>query len=239
MRITERHLRDFFPYNMRFTYFVAKYYGYTFHSSEIVERATFTAKKAITKWYVEEKEFESKEHLYGMVMSRFRYAILSSYKGNINEQKLNVRPASDYIYHGNKGDELNTVEYYMPKESNSYDGNIDDFYELLLSMMSPMEQEVLNLRYKGCKTVPEIVTETELTRNQVRSIIERIKTKYKRLSNKIKLNEYEHSLENKNANKVVQETDRRVQEEAQLESFRADEETRERYNEAMSWLHSE
>ena len=238
MRITEKHLRDFFPMSMRFTHYVAKYYGYTFHNSETVERATFIAKKAILKWYNEGKEFESNEHLYGMVMSRFRYAILNSYKGNANEQNLNVRPASDFIFGDSKDDEYNTVDYYMPKEKNKYEDNIDDFYEMLKAMMSPIELKVLELRYKRDRTYPEIATDTELTTNQVRAILHRIRTKYKKLKNRIKLQEYEYSLENKNAFKVVQETNRRIQEQVRLESLRADQEARDRYNEAMSWLHS-
>jgi len=238
MKLTQKHLRDFFPMSMRFTYYVAKYYGYSFYNSEVAERATFIAKKAILKWYNEEKEFESNEHLYGMVMSRFRYAILNSYKGNANEQNLNVRPASDFIFGDSKDDEYNTVDYYMPKESNSYDNNIDDFYELLKDMMSPVELRVLELRYKGDKTYPEIATDIDITVTQVRAVVHRIRTKYKRLKNKIKLKEYEYSLENKNALKAVQEANRRIQEKARIESARADQETRDSYNEAMSWIYS-
>lgn len=223
---------------MRFTYYVAKYYGYSFYNSETAEKATFIAKKAILKWYNESKEFENKEHLYGMVMSTFRYAILNSYKGNANEQNLNVRPASDFIFGDSSDDEYNTVEYYMPKASNNYEGNVDDLYDLLMSTMSPIEREVLKLRYKGDKTLSEIATEIDITMNQARSAVSRIKTKYKKLNKKIKLNEYEYSLESKYAEKTVQEADRRIQEQLRFESLRANAETRERYNETMSWLHS-
>jgi RNA polymerase sigma factor (sigma-70 family) len=238
MKLTQKHLRDFFPVDMRFTHYVAKYYGYSFHKSEHVERATFNAKIALLKWYQEGKDFESKEHLYGMVMSRFRYAIMGCYQGNRNEQNLDVRPDSEFIFSNKKGDEFNTVDFYAPKEYNSYENNIDDLYETLRSILNPIEAEVLKLRYENQYTPREIAEELSINTGQVRTVIARIQTRYRKLNKKIKLQEYEYSPESKDAERLIQQNNIRIQSEARIESFRANEEARERYNEAMSWLDS-
>ena len=46
MKITERDLRNWFPADRRFLHFCAKYYGYSFHNDEVVERAFFGARPA-------------------------------------------------------------------------------------------------------------------------------------------------------------------------------------------------
>lgn len=235
MKITEEHLREFFPRDMRFTHYVAKRYGYRFKNDEAVEKANFAAQLRVLKLYNEEMEFDSKEHLYGYVMNAMRYAILNSFKGNVNEQNLDIRPESDYIYNEDHG-RVSAMQYYMPVTNNSYDDSADQMYKMMVKILSPIERQVLDLKYNKDYTFREIANHIGVTINHVRAISYRIKNRYNSLNNRIKLQEYEYSLENKNALNVVQQTNNRIQRQAQLESARANKEERERYNKAMSWL---
>lgn len=220
---------------MRFTHYVAKRYGYRFKNDEAVEKANFAAQVKVLRLYNEEMEFDSNEHLYGFVMNTMRYAILNSFRGNANEQNLEVRPESDYIY-GYDDDETSTMQYHMPVTNNSYDDSGDQLYKMMQKILNPIERQVLQLKYEKDYTFKEIANHMGITIKHVRAITYRIKNRYNTLNNRIKLQEYEYSLENKNAFKVVQQTNNRIQYQAQLKSARADKEERERYNETMSWL---
>jgi hypothetical protein len=79
MKLTERHIRDFFPRDMRFTHYVAKIYGYNFKDGFAAEKANSIAMDRVISLYNEGMEFENKEHLYGYVTTTFRYAILNSF----------------------------------------------------------------------------------------------------------------------------------------------------------------
>jgi RNA polymerase sigma factor (sigma-70 family) len=235
MKITEEHLKEFFPRDMRFTHYVAKRYGYRFKNDEAVEKANYEAALKVLKLYSEGMEFDDNKHLYGFVMTTIRYAILNSFRGNANEQNLEVRPESDYIY-GYDDDETSTMQYHMPVTNNSYDDSGDQLYKMMQKILNPIERQVLQLKYEKDYTFKEIANHMGITIKHVRAITYRIKNRYNSLNNRIKLQEYEYSLENKNAFKVVQQTNDRIQRQAQLESTRANKEERERYNETMSWL---
>lgn len=220
---------------MRFTHYVAKRYGYRFKNDEAVEKANFAAQLKVLKLYNNEMEFDSNEHLYGYVITAMRYAILNSFNGNANEQNLEIRPESDYIY-GYDDDETSTMQYHMPVTHNEYDDSDAQMYKMICKILNPIERQVLDLKYNKDYTFREIANHIGVTINHVRAISYRIKNRYNSLNNRIKLQEYEYSLENKNALDVVQQTNNRIQRQAQLESARANKEERERYNKAMSWL---
>jgi len=235
MKLTEKHLREFFPRDMRFVHFVARRYGLSFHNDEAVEKANFCAQRDIIKIYNKGIEFENKEHLYGYVMNAIRYAILRSYKKLVNEENLDIRPESDYIY-GDGEEQTSKMEYNMPTTEIEYDDYADDMYEILSKTLSPIEAKVLQLSYKKELKPKEIATELDTTTYNVKKINYRIITKYNKLINRIQSKEYEYSLENKNAIKAIQQTERRLQEQTQRISTTAHKEKRKRYYEAVSWL---
>jgi RNA polymerase sigma factor (sigma-70 family) len=235
MKITEKHLKEFFSRDMRFTHYVAKKYGLSFKNDAAVERANFEAQMKVLKLYNKQMEFDDSKHLYGFVMSTIRYAILNSFRGNSNEENLDIRPESDYIY-GYDDDKVSTMQYHMPVTHNSYDDSEEQIYNMMKKILTPTEKRVLELKYIKDYTFKEIANDMGITINHVRNITHRIKTRYKTLTNRIKLQEYEYSLENKNALKVVQQTNSRIQRQAQIKSARANKEKTERYNKAMSWL---
>lgn len=235
MRITEKHLKEFFPRNMRFLHYVAKRYGYSFYNDLASEKATFNAQKAILKMYNEGKEFESNEHLYGIVMSSFRYAILQSYTKTPNERELNIRPESDYISRYHDSDyspiENKTISYEKP-----YDDTADVMYGLLKKTLNPIEFSVFYLKYKKDYQLKQIATELDLPLAKVKTIRTRIVTKYKRINKLIKNKEYEYSQEFKTSVETVLKNERRVQREIQYKSTMLVKEQRERYIETVSWL---
>jgi hypothetical protein len=71
MKLTERHIREFFPRDMRFTHYVAKRYGYNFKDEFAVEKANAIAMERVIHMYNEGMEFDSKEHLYGYIITAF------------------------------------------------------------------------------------------------------------------------------------------------------------------------
>jgi RNA polymerase sigma factor (sigma-70 family) len=235
MKLTEKHLREFFPRDMRFVHFVARRYGLSFHNDEAVEKANFYAQRDIIKIYNKGIEFENKEHLYGYVMNAIRYSILRSYKKLVNEENLDIRPESDYIY-GDGEEQFSKMESYTPPVDIDYDDCAEDTYQMLSKTLSPIEAKVLHLRYKKDLKPKEIANELDTTTYNVKKISFRIITKYNKLTNRIKSKEYEYSLENKNALQSVQQAERRLQEQTQRQSSAAYKEKRKCYNETMSWL---
>jgi len=128
------------------------------------------------------------------------------------------------------------MEYNMPTTEIEYDDYADDMYEMLSKTLSPIEAKVLQLSYKKELKPKEIATELDTTTYNVKKINYRIITKYNKLINRIQSKEYEYSLENKNAIKAIQQTERRLQEQTQRISTTAHKEKRKRYYEAVSWL---
>lgn len=234
MKLTEKHFAEFFPRNMRFTHYVAKRYGYRFFNDLAVEKATFLAQKALIKMYQEEREFESNEHMYGIVMSTFRFSILNAFGKNANERNLEIRTESDYI-HNDKPD-FNFMEYKMGSYTNDFDDTADAMYDLLKKVLNPIEFSVFDLRYRKDYDLNEICNELDLPMNKVRTIRTRIATKYKRITNKIKDKEYEYSNERQDTIKAIQEDKQRVRREIQRRSIESNKEERKRYIETLSWI---
>jgi hypothetical protein len=57
MKITDKDLRNWFPRDMRFLHFCAKYYGYSFHNNEVVERANHLAILNVMRLVNRDEEF--------------------------------------------------------------------------------------------------------------------------------------------------------------------------------------
>ena len=234
MRITEKHLGEFFPRNQRFLYYVAKRYGYSFFSDLGVEKATFYAQESVIKMYNEGKEFESNEHLYGVVMSSFRFAMLKSFTKTANERDLDIRPDSDFIT--NYDSPSTIVEKKSVSQEKIYDDTADVMYGLLKKTLNPIEFSVFDLKNKKDYGLKEIATELDLPLTTVNTIRTRIVTKYNKINKLIKNKEYEHSQEFKDSAEAFFKAERRVQRQIQYQSSLLVEEQRECHLETVSWL---
>ena len=237
MKITERQIRDFFPPNMRFLHYVAKRYGYTFHNDEAVRKANFYASVAITKIYNEGKEFDSNEHLYGYVMNAIRYAILSSYHV-AKKDSLNVRTESELLY-GDSDDEYNVYLNSARATDLSYDNTVKELYEELSKVLSPLDRQVLHLKFKEDFRNAETMGHLDISDNELRSSLGRIQRRYKKIKKQLEEEGNEQRKEFSNTYTSVERTKHRIQTIVRTEPDVPNEANERRYTEAMSWIHSD
>lgn len=238
MRLTEKHIRDFFPRDMRFLHFVAKRYNYSFFNDEAVRKANHIASVNMTKVFNEGKEFENDEHLYGYVMSVFRYAILNSYTQKVNEKNLQVSLESDLTY-GDEGDEYNKFYNKAVSYDQEYDNTADKVYEMLSKTLSPIPRQILHLKYKESLKDAEVVSKLGIDYTLYRRMKRLIEREYKKINNKIeKANDEESKKQRKyptfSSTKAVQRLSGKVRSEP-FESNKADASS---VNKAVSWIHS-
>jgi hypothetical protein len=92
MKLTERRLRKFFPYNNRLIHFVAKRYGYSFQNNDVVDAARYYSFVNVTRYLKKNgDEFESEGEMIGMVMSSIRLAKAATERLSAQE-RLRVLP---------------------------------------------------------------------------------------------------------------------------------------------------
>ncbi len=237
MKITERQMREFFPANMRFLHFVAKKYGYSFYNDEAVRRANYFASIAITKIYNKGMEFESSEHLYGYVMNAIRYAILSSYHV-AKKDSLDVRTESELLY-GDSDDEYNVYLNSARATDLSYDNTVKELYTELSKRLSPLDRQILHLKFKEDFRNAEVMGHLEITDTQLRKSLKRIQTRYNRIKKELEQEGNEQRKEISNTYTSVERTKHRIQTIVRTEPDVTNEADERRYTETMSWLHSD
>ena len=179
MKLTERHIRDFFPRDMRFTHYVAKIYGYNFKDGFAAEKANSIAMDRVINLYNEGMEFESKEHLYGYVTTTFRYAILNSFDRRAAD-KLEYYNESQ-LTSGEGDEEYNRFLALATVEANEYDNSVDKIIQIMKATMNPVEFKVFELKYNYNYTTPIIAREVELSCAKVTTIQKRIKKKFNKI----------------------------------------------------------
>jgi len=240
MKLTERHIRDFFPRDMRFTYYVAKIYGYNFKDGFAAEKANSIAMERVIEMYNEGMEFESKEHLYGYVTTTFRYAILNSFDKRAAD-KLEYYNESQLTY-GDGYEEYNKFLHTAVVEPEEYDNSVDKIINIMKATMNPVEFKVFELKYNYNYTTPIIAREVELSCAKVTSIQKRIKNKFNKI--KEKLDEDGRESEKKRAqirkNEAIErsrkQADIRLRTEARNKRAEEDEKERIRRAETLSWI---
>lgn len=237
MKLTEQHIREFFPRDMRFLHFVAKRYNYTFFNDEAVRKANHLASINITKLFHKGKEFEDNEHLYGYVMSVFRYAILNSYNQKVNDKYLQVSLESDLTY-GDEGDEYNKFYNKAVSYDDEYDNTADKVYEMLSKRLSPVPRQILHLKYKESLKDAEVVSKLGIDYTLYRRMKRLIEREYKNINNKIEKANNENKQEQRkyptfSSPKAVQRLSGKVWSEP-FESNKADANS---VSKAMSWIH--
>ena len=240
MRLTERHIREFFPRDMRFTHYVAKKYGYNFKDACAVEKANFIAMERIIEMYNKGVEFDNKEHLYGYIMMTFKFCILNSFDKRAAD-KLEYYNESQLTY-GDGDDEYNKFLAMATVEADEYNNSVDKIVQIMKATMNPVEFKVFELKYNYNYTTPIIAREVELSCARVTTIQKRIKKKFNKIKEKLDEDGIQAEKnraqirENEAFQRASNEADRRLRAEARDKRLKKDEEERIRRAETLSWI---
>lgn len=240
MKLTERHLGEFFPRDMRFTYYVAKTYGYNFYNDDAAERANEYAMESVLKIYNSEMEFDSNEHLYGFIMSTFRYAILNSFRKKAAD-KLETYNESQLTY-GEGDEEYSIYRKTAIVEGAEYSDTLEKTLDIVKKYFNCNEYRVFELNYLHKYAIAEIAQDMDIPQKSVLAIRRRIQKKINEI--KLKLDEDGTQREKERIAKRKSEaitksdiqTNLRVREEARSRRAQEDKEIRVRGAEALSWI---
>jgi len=186
MKITDKNLKAWFPANRRFLHFCAKYYSLSFHNDEIVDEANFIAIKNVMAMYNKEQEFDSEQHMFGIVMSAFRFAILNAYqsRGGVNRRKLNVRSDSELTYKSSF-DDFSRYERACISHDKPYDIVHEKLNEYIDTQLPIIEREVIRRHVMDGENIKEVAEQLDITTNNVRSAKQRAFRKIKKFRNRL------------------------------------------------------
>ena len=238
MKITEKDLRNWFPRDMRFLHFCAKYYGYSFHNDEVVERANHLAVLNVMRLVNRDQEFEDEAHMTGMVMSSFRYAILNAYTNSLsaNEKNLEVRNESELTY-GVGDEEYSKYQASAVADTKEIDNLVDFVTEYAETNLPYLQRRALVECVIGESTMKELATDTDTSVRKVHLAKQKAIRRVKKLIGALNENEKKYGKEETNG-KYISPSRSKLQIAIQLEPIRRDE-TRERdYSKAMSFVNT-
>ena len=238
MKITEKDLRNWFPRDMRFLHFCAKYYGYSFHNDEVVERANHLAVLNVMRLVNRDQEFEDEAHMTGMVMSSFRYAILNSYTNSLtaNEKNLEVRNESEVTY-GDGSEEYSKYQESAVSSDKEIDNLLDVVRDYAETKLPYLERRALLECVIGESTMKELATDTDTTVRQVHLAKQKAIRRVKKLIGVLDENEKKYGEQTDNG-KYISPSRSKLQIAIQLEPIRRDEARERDYSKAMSFIHT-
>ena len=238
MKITEKDLRNWFPRDMRFLHFCAKYYGYSFHNDEVVERANHLAVLNVMRLVNRDQEFEDEAHMTGMVMSSFRYAILNSYTNSLtaNEKNLEVRNESEVTY-GDGSEEYSKYQESAVSNDKEIDNLLDVVRDYAETKLPYLERRALLECVIGESTMKELATDTDTTVRQVHLAKQKAIRRVKKLIGVLDENEKKYGEQTDNG-KYISPSRSKLQIAIQLEPIRRDEARERDYSKAMSFIHT-
>jgi hypothetical protein len=240
MKLTERHIREFFPRDMRFTHYVAKKYGYNFKDEFAVEKANSIAMERVIEMYNDGMEFENKEHLYGYIMTSFKFSILTSFDKRAAD-KLEYYNESQLTY-GEGDEEYNKFLATAVVEPEEYSNSAEKIIQLMKATMNPIEFKIFELKYNYNYTTPIIAREVELSCAKVSTIQRRIKNKFNKIKQKLDEDGIETEKEraqirkNKAVERAREQANLRLRIEARDKRIKEDEKERIRRAETLSWI---
>jgi hypothetical protein len=240
MKLTERHIREFFPRDMRFTHYVAKKYGYNFKDEFAVEKANSIAMERVIEMYNDGMEFENKEHLYGYIMTSFKFSILTSFDKRAAD-KLEYYNESQLTY-GEGDEEYNKFLATAVVEPEEYSNSAEKIIQLMKATMNPIEFKIFELKYNYNYTTPIIAREVELSCAKVSTIQRRIKNKFNKIKQKLDEDGIETEKEraqirkNKALERAREQANLRLRIEARDKRIKEDEKERIRRAETLSWI---
>ena len=238
MKITEKDLRNWFPRDMRFLHFCAKYYGYSFHNDEVVERANHLAVLNVMRLVNRDQEFEDEAHMTGIVMSSFRYAILNSYTNSLtaNEKNLEVRNESEVTY-GDGSEEYSKYQESAVSSDKEIDNLLDVVRDYAETKLPYLERRALLECVIGESTMKELATDTDTTVRQVHLAKQKAIRRVKKLIGILDENEKKYGEQTDNG-KYISPSRSKLQIAIQLEPIRRDEARERDYSKAMSFIHT-
>jgi len=238
MKITEKDLRNWFPRDMRFLHFCAKYYGYSFHNDEVVERANHLAVLNVMRLVNRDQEFEDEAHMTGMVMSSFRYAILNSYSNSLsaNEKNLEVRNDSELTY-GFGDEEYSKYQASAVADTKEIDNLVDFVTEYAETNLPYLQRRALVECVIGESTMKELATDTDTSVRKVHLAKQKAIRRIKKLIGALDENEKKYGKEETNG-KYISPSRSKLQIAIQLEPVRRNEERERDYSKAMSFIHT-
>ena len=238
MKITERDLRNWFPADRRFLHFCAKYYGYSFHNDEVVERASHLAVLNVMRLVNRDEEFENEAHMTGIVMSSFRYAILNSYSNSLtaNEKNLEVRNESEVTY-GDGSEEYSKYQESAVSNDKEIDNLLDVVRDYAETKLPYLERRALLECVIGESTMKELATDTDTTVRQVHLAKQKAIRRVKKLIGVLDENEKKYGEQTDNG-KYISPSRSKLQIAIQLEPIRRDEARERDYSKAMSFIHT-
>jgi len=240
MKITEKHLIEFFPRDMRFLYYVANRYNYKFQNDLVAERCNAVAMERIIAMHKEGKEFENDAQLYGWVMNSFRFAMLHVFSENTSETRLKIYKESDITY--GEGDDEYSVFHTISEDPFEIDDNASLKAELLKNMLNEKELEVFKMRYERGMRYVDITNETGLYNGSLDFIKKKIRKKYKLIEERLDEDGYEkRKEERKKANKrTIERANRQayieLRRKTRRERIEEEKRQRNRGSEALSWI---
>lgn len=238
MKITEKDLRNWFPRDMRFLHFCAKYYGYSFHNDEVVERANHLAVLNVMRLVNRDQEFEDEAHMTGIVMSSFRYAILNSYSNSLsaNEKNLEVRNDSELTY-GVGDEEYSKYQASAVADTKEIDNLVDFVTEYAETNLPYLQRRALVECVIGESTMKELATDTDTSVRKVHLAKQKAIRRVKKLIGALNENEKKYGKEETNG-EYISPSRSKLQIEIQLEPVRRNEERERDYSKAMSFIHT-
>ncbi len=238
MKITDKDLRNWFPRDMRFLHFCAKYYGYSFHNDEVVERANHLAVLNVMRLVNRDEEFEDEAHMTGIVMSSFRYAILNSYSNSLsaNEKNLEVRNDSELTY-GVGDEEYSKYQASAVADTKEINNLVDFVTDYAETNLPYLQRRALVECVIGESTMKELATDTDTSVRKVHLAKQKAIRRVKKLIGALNENEKKYGKEETNG-KYISPSRSKLQIEIQLEPVRRNEERERDYSKAMSFIHT-
>jgi len=225
---------------MRFTHYVAKKYGYNFKDEFAVEKANSIAMERVIEIYNDGMEFENKEHLYGYIMTSFKFSILTSFDKRAAD-KLEYYNESQLTY-GEGDEEYNKFLATAVVEPEEYSNSAEKIIQLMKATMNPIEFKIFELKYNYNYTTPIIAREVELSCAKVSTIQRRIKNKFNKIKQKLDEDGIETEKEraqirkNKAVERAREQANLRLRIEARDKRIKEDEKERIRRAETLSWI---
>ena len=180
MKITNEDIKNWFPRDNRFLHFCAKYYGLTFHNSDVVEHAAYLAFLNVKRYMDRDQEFENEKEKTGMVMSAFRFAILNSYRSykSANIRNLDMRNESEVTY-GDNDDEISLYQRALISHDKTYDNTLQTLKEFVDANLPYLEKKVIQECYFNDKGFKELADDLQVSTRKIELAKYRAFTKIK------------------------------------------------------------
>ena len=121
--------------------------------------------------YNREQEFESEQHMFGTVMSAFRFAILNSYQsmGGANRRNLKLMYDSDLTYLNVSSDEFSLYKAACISYDKPHDVVHEKLNEYIDTQLPIIEREVVRRHIMNDEDAKVVAEDLDITTNNIRS----------------------------------------------------------------------